>query len=287
MAAVKLSPAEVLSESFGFFFANTRLFFHLVTIPWIMSVVIRVVGSMLDVDSPVAVLVEKAVDVVPTAMFMVAWQRVVLLGPNRLDRLPGTGWSPRESAYLIHLIKVAGMTFVLAGAFVFAVWPLDSSAFGACRAIDPDTARRQALTAPIAVGFLVSLLMALRVSFGLAASAVDLPFSPRLSWAYSRGNGWTIIGTLFLAYFAGAIATGLTAIIVVSLMRGILGAQEAAAVVSWTAAILVSYGGVGLTATLQAVLFRRLVGWREGACPPTLPIIEDRRSPTNGRSGGA
>jgi hypothetical protein len=268
--AVKLSPAEVLSESFGFFFANTRLFFHLVTIPWIMSVVIRVVGSMLDVDSPVAVLVEKAVDVVPTAMFMVAWQRVVLLGPNRLDRLPGTGWSPRESAYLIHLIKVAGMTFVLAGAFVFAVWPLDSSAFGAGRAIDPDTARRQALTAPIAVGFLVSLLMALRVSFGLAASAVDLPFSPRLSWGYSRGNAWTIICTLFFAYFAGAIATGLTAIIVISLMRGLLGAQEAAAIVSWTAAILVAYAGVAVTATLQAVLFRRLVGWREGAGLPAL-----------------
>jgi hypothetical protein len=266
--AVKLSFAEVLSEAFGHFFANTRLFFHLVTIPWIMSVVIRVVGSILDVDSPIAVLVEKAVDVVPTTMFMVAWQRVVLLGPNRLDRLPGMGWSPRETAYLIHLIKVAGMTFALAGAFVFAVWPLDS--FGAGRAIDPDTAQRQALTAPFAVGFLVSLVLALRVSYGLAASAVDLPFSPRLSWGYSRGNGWTIIGTLFLAYFAGAIATGLTAIIVVSVMRGMLGAQDAAAIVSWTAAILVSYGGVGLTATLQAVLFRRLVGWREGAGLPAL-----------------
>ena len=62
----------------------------------------------------------------------------------------------------------------------------------------------------------------------------------------------------------------LTAIIVVSLMRGMLGAQEAAAVVSWTVAILVSYGGVGLTATVQAVIFRRLVGWREGAGLPAL-----------------
>jgi hypothetical protein len=268
--AVKLSFSEVLSEGFGFFFANTRLFFHLVTIPWIMSVVIRIIGATLDVESPIAVLVEKAVDVVPTTMFMVAWQRIVLLGPNRLGRPPGAGWSPRESAYLTHLIKVAGMTFVLASAFVFAVWPLDSSAFGAGPAVDPDTARRHALAAPLAVGFLVSLLLALRVSYGLAASAVDLPFSPRLSWAYSRGNAWTIIGTLVLAYFAGAIATGLTAIIVATLMRGMLGAQEAAAVVSWTVAILVSYGGVGLTATVQAVIFRRLVGWREGAGLPAL-----------------
>ena len=270
MPALKLSFAEVLSEAFGFFFSNTRLFFHVVTIPWIMSVAIRVIGSMVDQDLPIAVLIEKAVDVVPTVMFMVGWQRVVLLGPNRLDRLPGTGWSPRESTYLVHLIKVAGMTFVLAGAFVFAVWPLDSSAFGTAGAVDPDSARRSALTAPLAVGFLASLLLALRVSYGLAASAVDLPFSPRLSWGYSRGNAWTIIGTLFLAYFAGAIATGLTAIIAVSLMRGLLGAQEAAAVISWTVAILVSYAGVGLSATVQAVIFRRLVGWRDGANLPAL-----------------
>ena len=31
----KLPFGEVLSESFSFFFANLRLFFHLVTIPWI------------------------------------------------------------------------------------------------------------------------------------------------------------------------------------------------------------------------------------------------------------
>lgn len=268
MPAMKLSFPDVVSEAFGFFFTNTRLFFHLVTIPWIVSVAIRVIGAVLDIDSPIAVLVEKAVDVVPTVMFMVAWQRIVLLGPNRLDHLPGAGWSPRETAYLVHLIKVAGMTFVLASAFVFSVWPIDSSALGAGRTIDPEVARRHALAAPLAMGFLVSALLALRVSYGLAASAVDVPFSPRLSWSYSRGNAWTIIGMLFLTYFAGAIATGLTAILAVSLMRGLLGAQEAAAVVSWTLAILVSYGGVGLTATVQAVIFRRLIGWREGGGLP-------------------
>ncbi len=270
MPGVKLLFGEVLSEAFGFFFANTRLFFHLVTIPWIMSVIIRSIGALLDIDSPIAVLVEKAVDVVPTTMFMVAWQRVVLLGPNRLDFLPGTGWTARETAYLAHLIKVAGMTFVLASAFVFAGWPLDSAAFGAGQAIDPEMARRHALAAPLAIGFLVSMILALRVSYGLAASAVDVPFSPRLSWTYSRGNGWTIITALFLAYFIGAIATGLTAIVVASLMRGLMGARDAAAVVSWTVAILVSYGAVGITATVQAVIFRRMLGWREGASLPAL-----------------
>ena len=41
-------------------------------------------------------------------------------------------------------------------------------------------------------------------------------------------------------------------------MRGVLGAQEAAAVVTWTVAILVSYAGAALAATAQAVIFRRL-----------------------------
>ena len=55
-----------------------------------------------------------------------------------------------------------------------------------------------------------------------------------------------------------------------ALMRGILQADEAAAVVSWTVAILVSYAGAGLAATVQAVIFRRLLAWREGSTLPAL-----------------
>jgi hypothetical protein len=40
--------------------------------------------------------------------------------------------------------------------------------------------------------------------------------------------------------------------------------------VSWTVAILVSYGVAALTATVQAVIFRRLLAWREGAGLPAL-----------------
>jgi hypothetical protein len=267
---VKLSFGDVLSESFSFFFANLRLFFHLVTIPWIISVAIRIVGAVLAHDSLFAILLEKAVDVVPTVMFMVAWQRVVLLGPNRVDRLPGLGWSPRESAYLVHLIKVFGITFLLVGAFIFTVGSLDPSALGAGMPLDPESGRRQAIATPLGAGFMVSVLLALRVSWGLAATAVDVPFSPRLSWACSRGNAWTIIGVLFLTFVAGAIATTVATLAVLGLTRGALGAQEAAAVVTWTAAILVSYAGTCAAATVQAVIFRRLLAWREGALLPTL-----------------
>ena len=70
-------------------------------------------------------------------------------------------------------------------------------------------------------------------------------------------------------------------------MRGLLGAQEAAAVVTWTVAILVSYAGAGLAATAQAVIFRRLLDWREGSpCPHFRRHRRSRSSPTSGRSAG-
>jgi hypothetical protein len=268
--AAKLSFADVLSEGFGFFFANLRLFFHLVTIPWIMSVAIRLVGASLAEDSLLAVLVEKLLDVLPTVMFMVAWQRVVLLGPQSVARLPGLAWSPRESAYLLHLVRIAGITFVLVAAFVLTVGTLDPAMLDATAPLDPDLARREAMAAPLGAGLVVSTLLALRVSYGLAATAVDVPFSPRLSWAYSRGNSWTVIGVLFLGFFLSALVTAMATLIVFGVVRGVLGAQEGAAVVTWTVAILVSYGGAGIVATVQAVIFRRLLAWREGSALPVL-----------------
>jgi hypothetical protein len=264
---VKLSFADVLSEGFGFFFANLRLFFQLVTIPWIMSVAIRIIGALLAEDSPLAMLIEKVLDVVPTVLFMVAWQRVVLLGAHRIDRPPGLVWSSREWAYLLHLVKVAGVTFLLVAAFVLTVGTLDPATLDS---LDPESARRQAMAAPLGAGLFVSTLLALRVSYGLAATAVDVPFSPRLSWAYSRGNSWTIIGALFLGFFLSALVTAMTMLIVFGVMRGMLGAEGGAAVVAWTIAILVSYGGAGIVATVQAVIFRRLLGWREGSPLPAL-----------------
>ena len=262
---MKLSFGNVLSESFGFFFGNLRLFFHLVTIPWIISLLLRVANSALGGDTPFAALIEKALDAVPTVMFMTAWMRVTLLGTARLDRLPGLGWSGRETAVMVHLLQVAGMTFVLIAAFMMMMGPLDLESLRRGTPADPELAQRQALAAPLAMGFIVSAVLALRVCFGLAASAVDVPFTPRHSWAYSRGNAWTIIGLLFLILIANAIATMMALIVPLQLVRGVLGADTAAAVIAWASAILVSYGGVAIMATAQAVIFRNLTGWRDGA----------------------
>ena len=265
MPASKLSFGGLVAQSFAFVFANLGLFFHLVTIPWIASLAIRLLGSLMTRDSLMPVLVEKAADMVPTVMFMVAWQRFVLLGPQNIGRLPGLGWSPREMAFLVHLVKIGGFTFVLLAAFVLTLGTVDPELLAAGAAADPEIARKQALAAPIGLGFTISIILALRVSFGLAATAIDEPFTPRQSWACSRGNAWTIIGVLFLVFFSGAMATTVATLVVLGLTRGILGAGESAAVITWTAALLVSYGGTAVAATAQALIFRELVGWRPGA----------------------
>jgi hypothetical protein len=263
--SLKLSFGETLSESFGFFFRHLRLFFHLVTIPWIISIVLRIVGSLIDDESPVIVLIEKAVDIVPTTMFVVAWMRVVLLGPQSVGRLPGLGWSQRETTFVVSLLKVAGITFFLLAAFVMALGTLDPISMRDAAA-NPELARRQAMALPFGTSFVVSAFLALRVSYGLAASAVDLPLTPRQSWVFSRGSGWAIIGVLFLIFFTSALAITTSAMIVFGIMRG-LGASQGAVILAWTVAIFISYGGVAIAATAQALIFRKLTGWQPGLSP--------------------
>jgi hypothetical protein len=259
---MRLSVGEILAESFGFFFARLGLFFHLVTIPWILSVLLRMAAAALVEPSLMAGLVEKAIDVLPTVMFVVPWMRLVLLGPQRIDRLPGRGWSARETAFVFHLLKVVGVTFMLLAGLLLAVGPFDPATFGSA-SVDPEQMRREAMATPLGVGFIVSFLLALRVSFGLAATAVDLDWSPRRSWGYGRGNSWPIIGSLFLVLLAGSTAHAVALVVPLAILRG-LGADSAAWIVAWTIAILVSYGGSALVVTAQAVIFRRLTNWREG-----------------------
>ena len=90
MHPVRITIGETLSETFRVFFGNLPLFWYLVTIPWIASVAIRVIGAMLaSEDSFIAfALIEKAVDVIPTTMFLIAWMRAVLMARSRSQCCP-------------------------------------------------------------------------------------------------------------------------------------------------------------------------------------------------------
>ncbi len=74
-----------------------------------------------------------------------------------------------------------------------------------------------------------------------------------------------------MIFFASAIATAIGALVPFAVLRGLLGTDIAAAVITWTMAILVSYAGAAIATTAQAIIFRRLTGWRDGVplAPPS------------------
>ena len=144
--------------------------------------------------------------------------------------------------------------------------------------VDPEMARAQGALARSVTGtgfnvVLPPLLAALRRSYrgahGQAAHVSTLPLlAADLGKTGSRGNGWTIMGILFVIFFAAASATMTSALVSLGIMRAI-GAESAAAVVVWTIAILVSYAGAAIAATAQSLIFRTLSGWQDS--PVALP----------------
>jgi len=157
-------------------------------------------------------LVEKLADVIPTVMFMVGWQRAVLLGPRSGDHLPGLRWTPRETAYLLHLIKVFGITFVLVSALMFTVGSLDPGTIGVVRPSIPSwcAARRW----PHRYRRFI-------VSDAAGAARLLRPAPP--PWMYpsraSRLGLWprqrlTIIGSLFLTFLVGPSSPPLATLLV-------------------------------------------------------------------------
>lgn len=264
----KLAFGDVVSESFRLFFGRLPLFFQLVTVPWIMNIVIWFAFIVMSDGATVYLVVQKLLETIPTVMFLTAWVRVILLGPQRVEGVPGLVWTARESATLAHLIKVAGVPFALVAAMMLFVGTIDPREFG--KLTPEELLRLQSYLMPLSIGALVTFVLTLRVSFGIAATTVDVPFSPRLSWLYSKGNGGTVIGAMLVIYIVGNLVTVVALMIAGGVVQGLVGKGMGALLVTWTATSLVSFGALGVLATAQAVIFRSLLVWREGrALPPT------------------
>ena len=222
-------------------------------------------------------------------------ERVVLLGPERVERLPGLGWSARETAFLLHLIKVAGVTFVLIAAFML---------HGVARSIPRRLARRRRSIPswrgarrwrrPLGAGFIVSDLAgaarelracrhrrrpALR-----AAPVVGLQPRQRLD-DHRR---------LFLVFFTGALATGMPALLT-CYGAACAACRRRRTPPPWSpgrAAILVSYAGDAAWPRPC----RRDLPHASGVARAARPLLRGRRrralrarsrsSATSGRSAG-
>jgi hypothetical protein len=253
----RIDMARLFAEAALSPWRNRRVFLDLATIPLIVSLAIQLVGRALIDDQPTEEAMRsfempllKLIDLlVPTVMFMVGWHRFVLLGPAGVWRLPGMGWSQRETAFLLHMLWICAVPLG-----VMAVLYRDGE-------IDLELAR---FAMPAA---LVGALMALRLSFGLAASSVGVPWTPRLAWVYGRGATASILGGLFLVWLAGVLALLVVWFIAATSLLRIVGSPMGfgATLFLSTLGFLVQYAAAAAMGTAQALLFRELTGFRPGA----------------------
>ena len=262
---------DVMTQTFRLCFGNLRPFFDLALIPTIISVAL-LLGMRLLSDGPVSprlMGLVKLFDLVPTAMFAVGWYRWLLLGPPQASVVAGLGWSARESGFLREFAVIFGLPIVIMGIFLVQM-PEDAMMLkpSDVRALPADV-RALGILVPFAF---VGILIGMRLSFGLAAPAVDESWRTSLAWRYSKGNAMVSLGVVFVVTAIGMIGGLILMGLATAIVRSLVGPDAglgAALVLSLTLAT-VEYFRLALVAAAQAVIFRQLTGWRPGAAlrPP-------------------
>jgi len=264
---------DVMTQTFRLCFGNLRAFFDLPLIPTIISVAL-IMGLRLLSDgavSPQLLGLVKLLDLVPTAMFAVGWYRWLLIGPPGASVVAGLRWSARETGFLREYAVIFGLPIVIMGIFLLQM-PDDMLVLtpNDVRALPPEV-RALGILVPFAF---VGALFGMRLSFGLAAPAVDEAWRASLAWRYSKGNAMVSLGTVFVTTVIGMIGELILAGLAVAIVRTVLGSGGGigtALVLSLILATL-SYFKLALVATTQAVIFRQLTGWRPGTNLQPPPI---------------
>lgn len=273
MSTTSLQFPDVMTQTFKLCFSNIRAFFDLALIPTIISVAL-IMGMRLLSDgvvSPRLMGLVKLLDLIPTAMFAVAWYRWILLGPPQASVVAGLGWSARETGFLREFAVIFGLPIVIMGVFLMQM-PDDMLV------LTPEDVRT--LPAEVrALGILVPFafvgaLIGMRLSFGLAAPAVDERWRASLGWRYSKGNAMVSLGTVFVVTVVGMIGELILASLAMAIVRSLIGPGSGFGAALFLSLILatISYFKLALVTTTQAVIFRQLTGWRPGAAlrpPPT------------------
>lgn len=257
----RIAFGAVLAESLSAPVRHRRALLDLATLPLLLSFAIQLLLRMGIDDMPpqemvrsAEVMLAKLVDIaIPTTMFMVGWQRYLLLGSGGPLRTPGLGWGALETGFLLHLITISGPLLL-----VLAVLYREGE-------VDPSMTRAAA-----GLG-LVAILLALRASFGLSARALGLPWSFWLSWRYGAGQTLVIVGATLLVALIGAAATGVTVVLAASLLRLVSDGGPGSFAVLSVVTLLASYAATAALGAAQASIFRQLTGFRPGATSLALP----------------
>ena len=272
MSPPPLQFPEVMTQTFRLCFSNLRPFFDLALIPTIISVALML-GLRLLTDGPATprlVGIVKLLDLFPTAMFAVGWYRWVLLGPPQASIVAGLGWSARETGFLREFLVIFGLPILLMAFFVSQL-PDDLALLtpAAVSTLPPEVRALGVLVLPT----FIAAIFGLRLSFGLAAPAVDTPWRASLAWRYSKGNALVALGSVFVVTMIGMIGELILVGLVASVVLAIFGQTGLGSALLLSLIVAtISYFKLALVAASQAVIFRQLTGWRPGAAlkpPPT------------------
>ena len=272
MSPPPLQFPDVMSQTFKLCFGNIRAFFDLALIPTIISVAL-ILGLRLLSDGPASprlVGLVKLLDLIPTAMFAVGWYRWILLGPPQASVVAGLGWSARETGFLREFLAIFGLPILLMAFFVSQL-PDDLTTMtpATVSTLPPEVRALGVLVLPT----LIAAIIGMRLSFGLAAPAVDTPWRASLAWRYSKGNALVALGTVFIVTVIGMIGELMLVGLVASILLSIFGQSGlGSSLVLSLILATISYFKLALVAATQAVIFRQLTGWRPGQAlrpPPT------------------
>ncbi len=201
-----------------------------------------------DPRLPSAVLIMFVIEILLLTVFAVGWHRAVLIGPERGQ---GAQLGGRELRYfgrfwLCIAISIATM-FVLAFVEEFA---------GAALRANPQSMMIGAeLSYLLVIGYVFA-----RLGPSFAALSVDGAMTFRDSWNATKGNGLRILATHALAAAGGLILN-----IAIGVVLNLLGLSEIAPYTVMLVGALTFCALIAVIVSINAIVFRRLTGWRAPA----------------------
>ncbi len=253
-----LDPHRLIVGMFRETWTHRRVAWDMAAVPILLSFALAygfAYGLEITAFSPPGLLL-RVLDFIPTTMFLVAWQRYLLIGPVGVPGIPGLGWGTRETQYLMHYLKLAAFPLLM-------ILP----------AVATGTLDVRVLLV-VGLPSTVAVLVALSLSFGLTASALDLNWTLAQSWQHSRGQRFTLLGILLLPSVASAFAAMLMWAILAAIFHAVAGPAEPSTAYGRIAIltlvqIVMSYVTTAVTGAALAMIFRTLTCYRPGVGVPS------------------
>lgn len=201
---------------------------------------------------PAALLI-LVTELLVVAVFAVGWHRLILLGPRAGGGL-GIALGRRELACFGRLwLCLLGM---IAASFVVGIAEVMLASLLRANALD------FVLIALPGYYLLVAYVIG-RIGLAFAGLSVDQRFNFNAAWHATRGEGLRILAIYLLLAVAWVAVN-----VLFGFLAGLLGLGEAAPYAFLFICAVLSVAFMAVLATVNALLFRRLSGWRPGGLQP-------------------